>query len=231
MSTKRNLEKQVDQRSLQQADGPGQPHGARICRRRNRALQPRLGLRYVGFGPGHSIRQRYGDKERDESLETSGHTYHFDGMQDQGRDREVTKYLVPKTDSFSKAINQIDRDTGLAEIRALLKDSMKGRTMIVRFLSLGPTGSVFTVPCLQITDSWYVAHSEDLLYRPAYKHFKQMGNSSIFQFLHSAGKMEREHGQQRGQTRSESTSTTLKMLFIASTPSTAATRWVLKSLL
>ncbi len=125
------------------------------------------------------------------SLKTPGHTYHFDGMQDQGRDREVTKYLVPKTDSLSKAINQIDRDTGLAEIRSLLKDSMKGRTMIVRFLSLGPTGSVFTVPCLQVTDSWYVAHSEDLLYRPAYKHFKQMGDSKhFFQFLHSAGKMD-----------------------------------------
>lgn len=123
-------------------------------------------------------------------LNMGGHTCHFDGMQDQGRDREVTKYLVPKTDSLSKALNQIEREAGLAEVRSLLKDSMKGRTMIVRFLSLGPTGSVFTVPCLQITDSWYVAHSEDLLYRPAYKHFKQIGDSShFFRFLHSAGKL------------------------------------------
>ncbi len=123
-------------------------------------------------------------------LKTSGHTYHFDGMQDQGRDREVTKYLVPKTDSLSNALNQIDREEGLDEVLSLLKDSMKGRTMIVRFLSLGPTGSIFTVPCLQITDSWYVAHSEDLLYRPAYEHFKQIGGGSHFlQFLHSAGKM------------------------------------------
>jgi phosphoenolpyruvate carboxykinase (GTP) len=28
-------------------------------------------------------------------LKTQGHTIHFDGMEDQGRDREVTKYLVP----------------------------------------------------------------------------------------------------------------------------------------
>jgi len=122
-------------------------------------------------------------------LNTAGHTYHFDGMQDQGRDREVTKYLVPKTDSLSNALNQIDRQTGLDEVRSLLKDSMKGRTMIVRFLSLGPTGSVFTVPCLQITDSWYVAHSEDLLYRPAYEHFKQTGGGHFLQFLHSAGNL------------------------------------------
>ena len=124
-------------------------------------------------------------------LKTAGHTYHFDGMQDQGRDREATKYLVPKNDSLSKALNQIDREEGLAEVLALLKDSMKGRIMIVRFLSLGPTGSIFTVLCLQITDSWYVAHSEDLLYRPAYEHAKQTGDGShFFQFLHSAGKMD-----------------------------------------
>jgi phosphoenolpyruvate carboxykinase (GTP) len=123
-------------------------------------------------------------------LKTAGHTYHFDGMQDQGRDREATKYLVPETASLSKALNQTDRDVGLDEVRSLLKNSMEGRTMIVRFLSLGPTGSIFTVPCLQITDSWYVAHSEDLLYRPAYAHFKQMSDDShFFQFLHSAGKM------------------------------------------
>ncbi|MHC4912065.1 MAG: phosphoenolpyruvate carboxykinase (GTP) [Planctomycetota bacterium] len=124
-------------------------------------------------------------------LKTAGHTYHFDGMQDQGRDRQATKYLVPKTDSLSKALNQIDREQGLAEVLALLKDSMKGRTMIVRFLSLGPTGSVFTVPCLQITDSWYVAHNENLLYRLAYKHLKKTDSSSHFLlFLHSAGKMD-----------------------------------------
>jgi phosphoenolpyruvate carboxykinase (GTP) len=124
----------------------------------------------------------------EQPLNIAGHTYHFDGIQDQGRDRKATKYLVPKSDTLSKALNQIDRETGLDEVRSFLKDSMKGRTMIVRFLSLGPTGSVFTVPCVQITDSWYVAHSEDLLYRPAYEHFKQMSDDShFFQFLHSAG--------------------------------------------
>ena len=42
-------------------------------------------------------------------LKIKGHTIHFDGMQDQGRDREVTKYLVPKNDTLSKALNQIER--------------------------------------------------------------------------------------------------------------------------
>ena len=121
-----------------------------------------------------------------------GHTYHFDGMEDQGRDREVTKYLVPQGDNLSKALNQIEREEGLKEIKGLLKSSMKGRTMIVRFLSLGPADSVFSIPCVQCTDSWYVAHSEDLLYRTSYDMFvKKNADSQIFYILHSAGRVDK----------------------------------------
>jgi phosphoenolpyruvate carboxykinase (GTP) len=43
---------------------------------------------------------------------------------------------------------------------------------------------------VQITDSWYVAHSEDMLYRPGYEQFKKIGDSGgFFRFLHSAGKL------------------------------------------
>ena len=127
----------------------------------------------------------------EKSFNTLGHTCHFDGMNDQGRDREVTKYLVPTTDHLSKALNQIEREQGLGEVRGLLKGAMKGRTMIVRFLSLGPIGSQFSIGCVQCTDSWYVAHSEDLLYRPAYDMFiQQASDGGFFHFLHSAGKMD-----------------------------------------
>ena len=131
-------------------------------------------------------------KNREESsLEIAGHTAHFDGPTDQGRDRRVTKYLVPKTETLSIALNQIEREEGLAEIRGLLKDSMKDRTMILRFLSLGPAGSVFSIPCMQITDSWYVAHNEDLLYRTAYEQFCKIGkDDNVFCFLHSCGEMD-----------------------------------------
>ena len=123
-------------------------------------------------------------------LTIEGHTYHFDGPQDQGRDREITKYLVPKDQTLSEALNQIEREEGLKEIRGLMKDSMKGRTMIVRFLSLAPAGSVFSIPCLQATDSWYVAHSEDLLYRSAYEYFCTLKkDDNVFCFLHSAGEL------------------------------------------
>jgi phosphoenolpyruvate carboxykinase (GTP) len=123
-------------------------------------------------------------------LTLRGHTVHFDGEFDQGRDRQNTRYLVPRGISLSKALNQMDRQEGLAEVRGFLKDSMKGRTMIVRFISLGPPQSVFTILGLQCTDSWYVAHSEDLLYRPGYQEFVQCAARSDFlRVLHSSGKL------------------------------------------
>jgi phosphoenolpyruvate carboxykinase (GTP) len=137
------------------------------------------------------VREMAIESGEEQALEIPGHTVHFDGPTDQGRDRRITKYLVPKTKTLGKALNQIEREEGLAEVRGLLKDSMKGRTMILRFLSLGPAGSVFSIPCMQITDSWYVAHNEDLLYRTAYEQFCKIGrDDNVFCFLHSCGEMD-----------------------------------------
>jgi phosphoenolpyruvate carboxykinase (GTP) len=136
------------------------------------------------------IRQQAIATGEETPLKIEGHTIHFDGYYDQGRDRIATKYLVPKKVFLSKALNQIDRQEGLAEVKSALRDSMTGRTMIVRFLSLGPTNSIFTILGMQCTDSWYVAHSEDLLYRSGYKVFTE--SPSDIQFLrvvHSAGKL------------------------------------------
>lgn len=124
-------------------------------------------------------------------LKTAGHTIHFDGYSDQGRDREVTKYLVPKTDTLSKALNQIERNEGLAEVRGLLKGVMKSRIMIVRFMTLGPAKSDFSIPCVECTDSFYVSHSLNLLYRLGYEEFKRFGpKAQFFATLHSCGKMD-----------------------------------------
>src|SRR4030042_6952157 len=123
-------------------------------------------------------------------LSIPGHTVHFDGEQDQGRARQATKYLVPKGVSLSKALNQMDRQEGLLEVMGTLRGSMVGKTMIVRFMALGPADSVFTILGLQCTDSWYVAHSESLLYRSGYEQFVKAGTKSAFlRVLHSAGNL------------------------------------------
>jgi phosphoenolpyruvate carboxykinase (GTP) len=52
-------------------------------------------------------------------------------------------------------------------------------------------GTEFAIPCLQITDSYYVAHSEDILYRSGYELFiNETGKEGFFTFLHSAGALE-----------------------------------------
>ncbi|MDR2202752.1 MAG: phosphoenolpyruvate carboxykinase domain-containing protein, partial [Nitrososphaerota archaeon] len=131
--------------------------------------------------------------EEQATFRLAGHTIHFDGEKDQGRDRQNTKYLVPNGVSLSKALNQIGRQEGLTEVRKELRDLMVGRTMIVRFISLGPKDSVFTILGIQCTDSWYVAHSEDLLYRAGYEQFVKAGPKSDFlKVVHSAGKLTEE---------------------------------------
>ena len=68
---------------------------------------------------------------------------------------------------------------------------MKGKEMLVKFYTLGPNDSDFSIPALQITDSAYVLHSEDLLYRQGYQEFKNLnGSNKFFSFLHSAGELE-----------------------------------------
>ncbi|MCM8798942.1 MAG: phosphoenolpyruvate carboxykinase domain-containing protein, partial [Candidatus Omnitrophica bacterium] len=129
--------------------------------------------------------------EESSALLTPGHTFHFDGPKDQGRDRQVTKFLVPEGERLSPALNQIERRVGLKEILSLLRGTMQKRKMVVRFLSLGPANSLFSIPCIECTDSWYVAHSVDLLYREGYDFFCSLGEKSeIFKTLHSAGKLD-----------------------------------------
>jgi phosphoenolpyruvate carboxykinase (GTP) len=141
----------------------------------------------------HVRKQAIATGEEKAILSLQGHTIHFDGENDQGRDRQATKYLVPKGLTLSKALNQMDRQEGLAEVRGALRDIMTGRTMIVRFISLGPANSVFTILGLQCTDSWYVAHSESLLYRPGYDQFVKAGPKTDFlRVVHSAGRLNDE---------------------------------------
>jgi phosphoenolpyruvate carboxykinase (GTP) len=123
-------------------------------------------------------------------LATPGHTVHFDGFFDQARDKKNTKYLLPKDVHLGEHINSMDRESGLEEVKGLLEGAMAGKEMVVRFFCLGPKDSVFSQLCCQITDSFYVAHSEDLLYRQGYEEFKKAGpQADFFRFLHSAGEM------------------------------------------
>jgi len=123
------------------------------------------------------------------SLTVPAHTCHFDGYNDQARDKANTKYLVDG--GGGGFLNCADKTAGTNEVRGFLKNSMAGRRMLVCFFCLGPVGSDFSILCAQITDSAYVAHSEQILYRPGYEQFKKLGGSAdFFRLLHSQGELE-----------------------------------------
>lgn len=127
----------------------------------------------------------------EKKLSMQGHTIHYDGMNDQGRDKENTRYLVSKEVDWGIKVNTISKEKGIPEIKSILDGIMEGKEMLVSFFSLGPTNSVFSLRALQITDSAYVVHSEQLLYRSGYEEFKRLnGSGDFFPFLHSAGRLE-----------------------------------------
>ncbi len=136
------------------------------------------------------VRAKSLENGEETALAMAGHTYHFDGMADQGRDKAVTKVLIPAGAKMSRAINSMDRDEGLKEMDEKLARIMAGKEMFVAFFSLGPTNSRFSIAALQLTDSAYVVHAESLLYRQGYAEFRWLeGFNNFFHFIHSAGEL------------------------------------------
>ena len=124
-------------------------------------------------------------------LATEGHTIHYDGYHDQARDKQNTRVLTTPGMKMSKVINTVPREQGLEEVLEIMNGAMEGKEVLIRFFCLGPLKSRFSIPALQITDSSYVAHSEDILYRTGYEQFKQLnGAPDFFSFIHSAGPLD-----------------------------------------
>ncbi len=124
-------------------------------------------------------------------LKIEGHTAHFDGYYDQARDKKNTKFLLPPGEDYGKYIEWMERDKGIEEIHKLMKDIMKGKDAYVGFYALGPCGSELSPLCVQITDSAYVMHSENILYRNGYNEFLRRGpNAEFFKFVHSSGELD-----------------------------------------
>ena len=143
----------------------------------------------------HYVRQKVIEIGEEAKLSLEGHTVHYDGFftmsnHDQARDKTNTRVLIEKGEYASPWINTIDRDDGLKEVLDIMEGCMKGNECLVRFFCLGPKNSKFSLLALQLTDSFYVAHSEDLLYRSGYEEFNNMKEKAdFFYFIHSAGEL------------------------------------------
>ncbi len=115
------------------------------------------------------------------------HTVHFDGPRDLARDRKNTRILLPGGEKIP-FINTYDRAKGLMEVKELFKDIMRGKEMYIGFYCFGPKNSEFTLHAVQVTDSAYVAHNENILYRVCYDEFVEKAPNMFYaRFLHSAG--------------------------------------------
>ncbi|MEM0072263.1 MAG: phosphoenolpyruvate carboxykinase (GTP) [Metallosphaera sp.] len=117
-------------------------------------------------------------------LKNENHTIHFDPPLDQARAREDTFILGSKI----PYVNTKSREEGLQEVISILKGSMKGREMFVGFYSLGPIASKYKMLAVQVTDSPYVIHSENMLYRNAFREFTN--NEDFLKFVHSKGSLD-----------------------------------------
>ena len=127
----------------------------------------------------------------EKKLAMEGHTIHYDGYYDQARDKENTKVLVTPDMKMSSVINTVKSEEGLSEVLGIMDGAMKGKEALVRFFCLGPLDSRFSICALQITDSTYVGHSEDILYRSGYEQFKKLnGSDDFFYLVHSAGELD-----------------------------------------
>ncbi|MDD4307926.1 MAG: phosphoenolpyruvate carboxykinase (GTP) [Thermoplasmata archaeon] len=135
------------------------------------------------------IRQSAMRNHEESPLKLKNHTVHYDAYGDQGRDKKNTRYLLDDPNYLEPELNQMDRNRGLDEMHGLMNGIMKGKEMFVCFFSLGPVDSQYAIPCLQITDSAYVAHSEHILYRTGYRLFERHGRKAkFFRLIHSEGR-------------------------------------------
>ncbi len=125
-------------------------------------------------------------------LAKEGRTIHYDGYSDQARDKTNTKFMVSKeTMARMGNLNCVEYEDGLTEIKTIAKGIMRGKEMIVKLFCECPTMGPFSIGCVQLTDSYYVAHSEDILYRRGYEHFMRLENkNNFFRFCHSAGQLD-----------------------------------------
>ena len=136
------------------------------------------------------IRQRSLDIGEERPLAKAGHSIHFDGYGDQARDKANTRYLVPAGVDLGENLNVLGCEEGLAEVKGLLTGAMKGKQAYVKLFTEGPPGP-FAIGCAQISDSTYVLHSEDILYRRGYEYFRSMPRKdNFFCFFHSAGELD-----------------------------------------
>jgi len=138
------------------------------------------------------IRAKSLERCEEKKLARPNQTIHFDSYNDQAREAKNTRFLAkPEDIAVMNAFNAIDYDAGLAEIKGIAKGIMTGHEAIVKIYCEGPAFGPFSKACVQFTDSYYVTHAENILYRSGYENMKALKDKNDFYgFVHSAGELD-----------------------------------------
>lgn len=125
----------------------------------------------------------------EKTLAMENHTIHYDLKEEQGRITDRTFYMAEPDEIISSLANRVDRDEALADIKNKMTGIMKDRTMIVGLYVRGPVGAPASNPAIEITSSFYVSHSAELLYRNRYNEFKSEVERAGYYYtnIHSEG--------------------------------------------
>ncbi len=129
---------------------------------------------FVNTGSGEDkeyIKKMALEKGEEATLAMEGHTIHYDLKEEQGRIVDRTFYMANKEDEISSLANRVTREEGFADIKDKMTGIMRGKTMIVGFYMRGPIGAPVSNPAIEVSSSFYVGHSAEMLYRNVYLDF------------------------------------------------------------
>ncbi len=126
----------------------------------------------------------------EKNLAMENHTIHYDLKEEQGRITDRTFYMAEPDEKISSLANRVDRDEALEDVKTKMTGIMKGKTMLVGFYMRGPVGAPASNPAIEISSSFYVSHSAEMLYRNSFDNFtaeaQRLGH--YYSNIHSEGK-------------------------------------------
>ncbi|OQY01826.1 MAG: phosphoenolpyruvate carboxykinase (GTP) [Desulfobacteraceae bacterium 4572_130] len=122
-------------------------------------------------------------------LAMENHTIHFDLKKEQGRIIDRTFYIADKGEYINSLAKSMDRAKALKEIKDNMTGIMENMVMVIGFYTRGPAGSPASNPALEITSSFYVSHSAEILYRNVFNDFNYEVERAghFFTNIHSQG--------------------------------------------
>ena len=101
----------------------------------------------------------------EEKLKMEGHTIHFDPPNEQGRVVKQTYAIEDEGVYTSSLANAMPREEADALIKNKMRNIMNGKTMLVGFYLRGPVGAPTAYASLTISDTWYLLHQQNNLYK------------------------------------------------------------------